>query len=426
MRRRNIVVLGLDDRNLEMMRRLPGADQLTFHKLMTIGELQVGDIPIAELLDEATRRIKAFDEPVDAIIGFYDFPVSTMVPLLCSRFDTLGPALDAVLKCEHKYWSRLEQQAVIDEYPPFALIDLDDPVLDPAVGYPCWIKPVKSFSSDLAFEVTSDREFADAVREIRAGVGRVGEPFEYLLEYADLPDRIADAGGQAALAERALSGARAAVEGYCLGDKVEIHGVLDSLVYPEVSSFLRHQYPSQLPGALQERLADVSRRVIEHIGLTNTTFSIEFFVDPDSGEINLLEINPRHSQAHAAMFEQVDGFANHHYQVRVALGEDPARPHDEGPWAISARYYLRRFTDGLLVRGPSPEDIAAVERDFDGVIVTRRAQDGKRLSDLHAQDSYSYDLAEIVVGAQNVAAMEEKYEQVVAALPFEFAEEEAS
>jgi biotin carboxylase len=422
MRTRNIVVLGLDERNLATMRRLPGADELAFHQLMTIEELQVGDIPIAELLDEAERRLRAFDGPVDAIVGYWDFPVSTMVPLLCARLGTLGPPLEAVLKCEHKYWSRREQAAAIDEIPPFALVDLSDPVLDPAVGYPCWLKPVKSFSSDLAFEVTSDEEFAHAVSEIRDGVGRVGEPFQYLLDHADLPPEIADAGGQAALAERALTGARAAVEGYCFGDRVEIYGVLDSLIYPEVSSFLRHQYPSQLPAGLRERLADVSRRVIEHIGLENTTFSIEYFVDVESGEINLLEINPRQSQAHAELFEQVDGFANHHYQVRVALGEDPAREHGAGPYAISARWYLRRFSDAVVVRGPSPADIAAVERTFDGVIVQRRGTDGMRLSDLHGQDQYSYELAEIVVGAGSVGELEEKYEKVVAALPFEFEE----
>lgn len=425
MRHRNIVVLGLDEGNLAMMRRLPGADELAFHQLMTIEELQVGDIPIGELLSEAERRLSAFDEPIDAIIGYWDFPVSTMVPLLCARFTERCPGLEAVLKCEHKYWSRLEQRAAIDEYPPFAVVDLDDPVLDPAVGYPSWLKPVKSFSSDLAFEVTSDEEFTAAVKEIREGVARVGEPFQYLLDQADLPPEVAEIGGQAALAEKALSGDRAAVEGYCLGDKVEIHGVLDSLIYPGVSSFLRHQYPSQLPARLQERLADVSKRVIGHIGLENTTFSIEFFVDRESGEINVLEINPRHSQAHAALFEHVDGFANHHYLVRVALGEDPSRPHGEGPYAISAHYYLRRFTDAYLVRGPSPEEIAAVEREFDGVSVSRRGKDGMRLSELHAQDSYSYTLAEIVVGAQSVAEMEQKYERVVAALPFEFTEEEA-
>ena len=103
--------------------------------------------------------------------------------------------------------------------------------------------------------------------------------------------------------------------------------------------------------------------MIEQIGLDNATFSIEFFCDPDTGEINVLEINPRHSQAHAELFEHVDGFPNHHYHDQAALGEDPGRPNGEGRYRISARWYLRRFADGRAARGPSADEIAEVERE---------------------------------------------------------------
>jgi biotin carboxylase len=420
--RRNIVVLGLDDWNRELMQRVPDADRYDFHGLLTIEEMQVGDIPIVDLLNTAEKKLAAFDGQIDAIIGFYDFPVSTIVPLLCRRFGVRGPSLEAVLRCEHKYWSRLEQREVITELPPFALVDLDDPRPPTEVGYPFWLKPVKSFSSDLAFEVTDDEEFARAVTEMRDGVARVGEPFEYVLAQADLPQEIAAAGGQSALAEQAMTGERAAVEGYCRGSEVVVHGVLDSLVYPGVSSFLRHQYPSQLPTPMRERLADVSKRVIEHIGLTDTTFSIEFFCDPATGDVGLLEINPRHSQSHADLFEQVDGFPNHHYLIKAALGEDPRRPQGGGPYDISARWYLRRFEDGIVTRIPSTSDIERVEREIDGVRVRAKVGEGQRLSDMEFQDSYSYQLAEIIVGARDVDEMEEKYERCVAALPFEFEE----
>jgi biotin carboxylase len=421
--KRNVVVLGLDEDNLQLLRRIPEADRYEFHGLLSVYDMQAGEIPIEDLISEAERRIEALDGEVHAIVGFFDFPVSTIVPLLCKRFGVPSASLEAVLRCEHKYWSRLVQREVIKEYPPFGVVDLDDPKLPEGVGYPCWLKPVKSFSSQLAFEVTDDEEFDAAVGELREGIGRIGEPFEYVLAQADLPDEIAEVGGQVALAEQALSGARAAVEGYVHNGQVVVYGVLDSLIYPGVSSFLRHQYPSQLPEVMCERLADVSRRLMAGIGYDNATFSIEFFCDPDTGEINVLEINPRHSQAHAEMFEHVVGFPNHYYMVKVALGEDPG-PMGEGQYAISARWYLRRFADGVLARGPSEEDIAAVERAIDGVSVHLKTEDGARLSEQMSHDSYSYELAEIVVGANSVAELEEKYERCVAALPFEFEESE--
>jgi len=420
MGRVNVVVLGLDQRNLDLLRRVPDADRYEFHGLMTIEDMQQGDdIPVAELLVEAESRMAAFDGRIDAVVGFWDFPVSTIVPLLCRRFGLRGASLEAVLKCEHKYWSRLVQRETVDDLPPFALVDLAEPRLPAEVGFPCWLKPVKSFSSKLAFEVTDEREFVTAVEELRAGIGRVGEPFEQLLAMAEVPPEIAEAGGQAALAERALSGDRAAVEGYVQNGRVVIYGVLDSLIYPEVSSFLRHQYPSQLPAEMRARLVDVSRRVIEGIGLDDATFSIEYFCDPATGAVNVLEINPRHSQAHAELFEQVDGFPNHHYMLKAALGEDPG-PKGQGPYGISARWYLRRFDDGVLLRGPAEDEIQAVERELGGVSVQRKVPDGARLSDLPGHDSYSYELAEIVVGADDEAQLRDKYDRCVAALRFDF------
>jgi biotin carboxylase len=417
--KRNVVVLGLDEENLALLKRVPEADRFEFHGLMSIVDMQSGEIAIEEILREAERRIEAFDGEIAAIVGFWDFPVSTIVPLLCERFGVPSASLGAVLRCEHKYWSRLVQRDVIKEYPPFGVVDLENPRMPDEVGYPCWLKPVKSFSSKLAFEVTGDEEFDAAVTQLQDGIGRVGEPFEYVLGKADLPAEVAEVGGQVALAEEALSGRRAAVEGYVHNGQVVVYGVLDSLIYPGVSSFLRHQYPSQLPEAMCTRLADVSRRLMSGIGYDNATFSIEFFCDPDTGEVNVLEINPRHSQAHAELFEHVDGFPNHYYMVKIALGEEPG-PKGEGQYAISARWYLRRFEDGLLLRGPSDEDIAAVERDIDGIRVHRRAVEGSRLSEGLSQDSYSYGLAEIIVGANDVAELEEKYERCVAALPYEF------
>jgi biotin carboxylase len=418
----NVVVLGLDETNRELLGRVPDAERYAFHGLLSIEDLQHGaEIPVAEALAEAESRIAAFDGPIHAIVGFWDFPVSTLVPILCDRFGLRGASLESVLRCEHKYWSRLIQREAIKEYPAFELVDLDEPRPPATVGYPCWLKPVKSASSKLAFEVTNDDQFDAAMAELRDGVGWMGEPFQYLLDLVELPPAVAEAGGQAVLAERALSGERAAVEGYVHNGRIVVHGVLDSIVYPGSSSFLRHQYPSQLPAELRDRLAEISRRLVARVGLDDVTFSIEFFCDPDTGEVNVLEVNPRHSQAHADLFEQVDGFPNHHYMLKVALGEDPGPP-GEGPYRISARFYLRRFRDGVLLRGPTEDEIAAVERDLGGVRVFRKAPDGARLSELPGKDSYSYELAHIVVGGDDPADLEDKYHLCVAALPFVFDE----
>jgi hypothetical protein len=380
-------------------------------------------VSIPDLLDRAIAQLDGRERPVDAIVGFWDFPVSTLVPMLAERYGLHSASLESVVKCEHKYWSRLEQQKVTDAYPPFGLVDLDGEArLPDGVSCPAWLKPVKSYSSELAFKVDDDDAFTAAVAEIREGIGRLGRPFEWILDRLDLPPEIAEVGGQACLAEQAMSGARAATEGYVHDGRVVVYGVLDSINYPERSSFLRHQYPSQLPERVQKRLIDVSERVIGQVGLDWTTFSVEFFLDPESGEARVLEINPRHSQSHAELFEDVDGMPNHHVMVNLALGRDPAMPRGEGRFGIAAKWYHRRFADGVVRRVPSAEEIARIEREIDGAHIIPVPEPGQRLSDLPAQDSYSFELTDIHLGARDEADLVDKYERCVAALNYEFDE----
>jgi hypothetical protein len=417
-----IAVLGADEPNLEILRGMPGHERQTFVPLLTPDQMQQGEVSIPDLLDQARAQLDARDRPVDAIVGFWDFPVSTLVPVLAAHYGLHAASLESVVKCEHKYWSRLEQRRVIDDYPRFGLVDLEgEPRLPDGVRYPVWLKPVKSYSSELAFHVADDSQLTDAIDEIRAGIGRLGRPFEWILDQIDMPPEIAEVGAQACLAEEALTGARAATEGYVHDGRVVVHGVLDSITYPDRSSFLRHQYPSQLPTRVQQRLVDVSERVIVQMGLDWTTFSVEFFCDPQTGDVRLLEINPRHSQSHALLFENVDGVANHHAMVELALGRDPDMPRGKGPYGIAAKWYHRRFSDGVLRRGPSQEEIARIEREIPGVQLAPVPHEGQRLSDLPAQDSYSYELTDVTVGARDEAELIDKYERAVSALTYDFA-----
>lgn len=420
--RRNIFVLGLDETNRATLEQLPAADRYGFHRLLTIEELQQGhEIPMQQLLDRAVRQLEAFDGTIDAIVGYWDFPVSSMVPILNARFGLRSASLESVLRCEHKYLSRVEQAKVIDEYPRFALVDPDDPGR-PALAYPFWVKPVKSFSGELAFRVDDDAGYQHALQEIRDGIDRVAAPFEWVLAHADVPPEIADIGGHACLAEEAVDGHQATVEGYSLDGHVETYGTIDSLCYPDSPSFLRFQYPSQLPDAVIERMSRVACTVIQQVGLDASTFNVEFFWDAETDAIRLLEVNPRHSQSHSHLFADVDGAPNHMAMVDLALGSRPRFPHREGPYAVAAKWFLRRFTDGVVTRSPTPEEVAAIESDIPGVVVHLVAEEGDRLSDLYDQDSYSYKLANIYVGAADEQELAATYERCVAALPYEFEE----
>ena len=100
----NVFVLGLDEVNLDSLRHLPHLAPYRFHSLLSVEELTESDeMNLEDLLGRAQRQLESFDGRVDAIIGYWDFPVSSMVPILCQRLGLYSAPLDAVVKCEHKY-----------------------------------------------------------------------------------------------------------------------------------------------------------------------------------------------------------------------------------------------------------------------------------------------------------------------------------
>ena len=418
----NVFVLGLDELNLDALRDLRGAEDCEFHPLLSIEDLlESEDVQVAALLVKAEQQLEEFEGPVDAIVGYWDFPVSSMVPILCRRLGLPGPNLEAVVKCEHKYWSRLEQQKVVTEHPRFGIVDLEGtPEVPEGMRFPMWLKPVKGASSDLAFRVGDQEQFEAAVGEIREGIDTLGEAFDFVLEHIELPPEIAEVGGMACLAEEEASGQQITVEGYSFNGQARPYGIIDSVNYPDTTSFLRFQYPARLPDQVAERMRDVSRKVMEQVDLRWGTFNIEYFWDPDTDDITLLEVNPRHSQSHAFMFEYVDGLPNHQIMLDLSLGVEPQHNPSQGEYAVAAKWHLRRFEDGVVRRVPTAEEVDRLEQQVPGIKVDIVPEEGQRLSDIPHQDSYSFELADIHMGARDQDELESKYQRCVDALSFEF------
>ncbi len=417
----NIFVVGLDDLNEAALLRLPGASQFRFHQLLTGEALLAPDRNVPVLLAAAQRQLDAFDGSIDAIVGYWDFPISMMVPILCARHGLPAASLRSVVACEHKYWSRLEQQKVITEIPAFGLLDESTPVprLPAHMDFPVWIKPVKSVSSEGAFYVTDAAALATSVGLMQQANARIAKPFEDVLAMLELPPEVEAAGASACIVEEPARGRQFTVEGFVRSDDVTVYGVIDSISYPGRSSFLRYQYPSVLPVPVLDRASDVTARVVKAMGLEHTTFNIEYFWDPGPDRLRLLEINVRHSQSHALLFEMVDGVSNHAHMIDVALAREPHRSHGGGPCAVAAKWFVRHFRDGIVRRIPTTREVAALEGEFPGTVITILARAGGRLSHAIGEDSYSYVLAEIYTGGHTNEDLQRMHDACVTALHFE-------
>ena len=422
MSKMNVFFVGLDDFNLETLNHLPQTEECTFHPAIKIEEMRgVDSFDIPALVEMAVDRMNAVPGGPDGVASFFDFPGTLIAAILAERFGLPGPGLEAVLKCENKYWSRLEQQKVVpDNIPSFAAFDPFDDQAYEQIGLipPFWIKPIKSFRSFLAFKIRDERQFGEAIEICRDKGGAIADPFRTIMEQADIAPEIAQM-KESFIAESSIGGAQCTLEGYAHNGRIVGYGVVDSIREADTSSFARYEYPSMLPLEVQHRMIDVARSVMSQIGYENGTFNMEFFYDQTNDQVWLLEINPRASQSHADLFEKVHGVSHLSVLVDLALGRKPKPFQRTGKFNVAAHFFVRSFEPGVVTRVPTDDALRRLRQRQPATRLKMAVKKGTDLASLENQDSYSFELAEIYIGGRDRIEILDKYDEAMTALQFE-------
>lgn len=428
MSKKQIFIIGSDAFNLEKLNRLPDAGSYEFQSALTFEEMRdTENRSVEELVELCISRIDEHGR-IDGVASYYDFPGTILTAIVAGKYNLPGPTLESVIKCENKYWSRLEQQKVIQEHiPEFKAFDpFDDTVFEQLnMITPFWIKPIKSFRSFLAYRINGEAQFYENMQEVKAHVEELSRPFNALMERSGMPDEFATM-KETCIAESLLSGHQCTLEGYVHNGQVISYGIVDSVREDERSSFARYEYPSVLPQEIQFRMADVTRRAITQIGLDNSPFNVEFFYNPTTKEVYLLEINPRISQAHTDMFEKVHGISHHAIMVNLALGRKPDTLHYNGTFNRAANFMLRTFESGTVRHAPTQNEINILKKFIPGLEMKLHVKKGMHLGELRGQDSYSYELANIYLGGRDQRELVDRYQQCVEGLTFDIEYDEAA
>lgn len=379
-----------------------------------------------QFLNETIRMVQGRREAFQAVVGIDDFPACMMAALLAETLGFPSPSFESLFLCQHKYYSRVRQREVIPEATPrFHVIDIArDPVAsDLPLSFPVFIKPAKSYLSILARRIDTLRDLAQAVAEARQRLAPVAEMFDALVGVSPLDPRFRTVPASALLLEDLLSGHQVTLDGYAYGGQVVPLGVVDSFFFPGSLSFERFEYPSRLPAGVQERMADVAKRVIRHVELDRTFFDIEFFYREEDDSIWLIEINGRMSSQFAPLYRMVDGIDLYAMQLEMALGRDPGGREVWGParnrGLVSASFVMRTFENGAVRRIPSGEDIQRLERRFPEAFVEILVREGEKLSD-ELQDDESYRYALVDLAAEDRKALLKRCDEAKNFLPFEF------
>lgn len=427
----NVFFLGLDDFARKHLETIRGAENYEFIGIFDADEVsRAQSYDMRELLHEAEKRIRSHPKEPDAVVGHFDFPVSTMLPVLRARLAlSPQPTLESVLRCEHKYWSRCIQEKVVpDQVPPFELVNpFDDDAADKVgLPFPFWLKPVKSLGSHLGFKINDREDLEIALDVARHRIRRIAEPFDELLRHADLPPEIACADGHHMVAEGLIGGNwQGTLEGFVHAGRVETYGVIDSIRHPNGSSFDSYRYPSTIDDGVRERLETSVEKVLEAMRLDESAFNIEYFYDADEDRIWLLEINTRISASHVPLFQMVHGRSHHEVVVELGLGHRPQYSGHDGPCKVAAKFMVREERDGVVTRVPSAAQIEAIEREIPHVRIVPDVREGDRLSELEDQDSYTYQVAEIFIGGEDNDELRDKYERCLERMDLCFIPDEA-
>ena len=96
-RKRNIFVVGLEPFNLRLLQAVRHAQDYSFHPLLSYQEVALAKrYDLEALLEKARGILRGFAGPIDAIVGYWDFPTILMMPILRQEFGLRGPTLESV------------------------------------------------------------------------------------------------------------------------------------------------------------------------------------------------------------------------------------------------------------------------------------------------------------------------------------------
>ena len=422
-----ICVVGSDDFHQEMIGRVPEAKDWRLEQVLHRTDVQPhrGTFEFDELYDKARDIIDGFDRAPDAIIGHLDFPVTALVSLLCRNYGLPGAAPEAVARCEHKFWMRECQRAVMPEKTPevravnpFAL----DAAEKPPMKFPFWLKPVKGHSSMLGFRVREPSEYGRALHACRQAIHRYGEPFNAFLAHLPEDQSPPDAvDGNYAIAEELITEEQLfTIEGYVHDGAATAYGAIETRrTGKHMSSLSSYHYPAELSEAVIEAGREQAEAVLKQAGFDNGPFNVEFFHDRASGRLNLLEINPRLSKSHSPLFEMVDGCTHHKQAIQLALGEKPDAPARKGSSPMAAKFMVRSHeANGIVRRVPHEEEIERLRALLPDIVVQILVEENQNLADLADQDSYSFELMDIFLGGRDAEFIEDAHDRCRDSLAF--------
>ncbi len=315
--------------------------------------------------------------------------------LVAEKMRWPGTPVEAVLACQHKLYARQVLQRIAPEANiQFRRLEAEYGGDIPGdLAYPAFVKPVKAAFSVLAKQVNSHRELVEHTRfapwELWV-IRHLVEPFEKILRR-----RLPAAGtAHSLILEKPQRGRQYCLDGYFFNGSYRRLGFVDAIMYPGTDAFMRFDYPSHLPERARRQADAVASRFMQAVGFTHGIFNMEFIHDENSGQIKVIEFNPRMAAQFSDLYERVDGLSLHAVAMALSHGVDPQTISTCEPTAnCAASFAYRSF--GAPAAAPTPGDsgLLAFNKAFpDGLLFQFPKLTSQIQRDLKWLGSYRYGI----------------------------------
>lgn len=310
------------------------------------------------------RMVERYRGRIDAVFSSNEQFGALAAALVAQRLGLPGARPESLLRVQHKYEARLRLREVAPQLcPRFELIPYHiDLRRARELRYPLFVKPVKATFSVLARRCDTPEQLVEHLRFApweKHIIRRLIEPHSQAIErfpqFRIGPDHM--------LVEEVLDGRQINVDGYVHDGRVNLLGVTDEIMYPGTMAFQRFSYPAPVDDALSARIQQAAEQVVSGFGLGHGFFNLEFFVEPGSGALKLIEVNPRLAAQLAQFHEWVGGIDTYELGFAMALGR--ALPVPQPPrFGAAASFVWRSFDGSSCPRLPSRADLQWLASEY--------------------------------------------------------------
>lgn len=228
---------------------------------------------------------------VDAVVSHHEPFGALVAAFLAERLGLPGTPPQAVIRAQHKLLARQALHAVCPEACP-SFFGFPARADVPDLSFPFFAKPVKATFSVLAREVHSRAELEELLRLSwldRLSMQALIRPFDRIARKLGIAaEPAASMIGEAIQYAKQLN-----YDGMVANGVVHRIGIVEERMVPGTRAFGAFVAPARLPERIVARCDELAQIFLGALGFTHGCFNIEFFWDPDSNRVTVIEANPR-------------------------------------------------------------------------------------------------------------------------------------